>query len=96
MALALGLETGIRKDADETVRPEFRNLVYIELPNGQVSWHIPDVDMDLFTGFPPYEKPYDGHSTETKYQRMQDVKLPQSIVDTVDWWANHYPDEYPV
>jgi hypothetical protein len=96
MALALGLKAGIRRDNGETVRPEFRNLVYIDLPNGQISWHVADTDMDLFEGLPPYNGEWDGHSVETKYSRMKELKLPQTIVETVDWWTNHFPEQYPI
>lgn len=56
LALKLGYEAGIRLDPKEPKWP----VAYIELPTGQVSWHMPE-----------HTKPYDGHSTEEKYQRIE-------------------------
>jgi hypothetical protein len=50
----LGMVAGIRIDPDEPAYP----VVYIELPTGQVSWHMPQHVVD-----------WDGHSTEEKYRR---------------------------
>lgn len=56
-AVFLGLEAGIRLDPEQPEWP----VVFIELPGaGQVSWHIPQ-----------HEKPWDGHTTEDKYTRIQ-------------------------
>lgn len=55
-AVALGFDTGIGFDPDEDDYP----VVYIELPTGQVSWHMPE-----------HITPWDGHSTEEKYARCQ-------------------------
>lgn len=35
-------------------------VVYIELPTGQVSWHVP-----------VHDRPWDGHTTEQKYRRIE-------------------------
>jgi hypothetical protein len=56
-ATDLGLITGIRIDPAEPEWP----VVYIELPTGQVSWHMPQHGI-----------PFDGHSTEEKYRRIQE------------------------
>jgi hypothetical protein len=56
-AAELGLATGIRIDPEEPEWP----VIYIELPTGQVSWHMP-----------PHPVLYDGHSTEEKYRRIQE------------------------
>lgn len=55
-ALVIGYDAGIRIDPKEPKWP----VAYIELPTGQVSWHMPE-----------HTKPYDGHSTEEKYQRIE-------------------------
>jgi hypothetical protein len=54
-AAAGGLRTGIRID---TADPEWP-VVYIELPTGQVSWHMPQHPIE-----------WDGHDTATKYERI--------------------------
>jgi hypothetical protein len=51
----LGLGAGIRIDPEEPDWP----VAYIELPTGQVSWHMPQ-----------HPVPFDGHDTEEKYRRI--------------------------
>lgn len=46
---------GVRIDPAEPLWP----VVYIELPTGQVSWHMPQ-----------HALPFDGHSTDEKYVRI--------------------------
>lgn len=50
-----GLPVGFRYDPNEPDWP----VAYIELPTGQVSWHVPQ-----------HSRPWDGHTTEEKYQRI--------------------------
>lgn len=55
---------------------EWRNIVYIETPNGQASWHIKDRELENFSHLTLDDtKSYDGHSTEEKYDRLR--ALPQ-------------------
>lgn len=47
-------------------------IVFIETKFGQMSWHIPRADFDLFCGIDlvdSYE--WDGHTTEEKYERLR-------------------------
>lgn len=57
-AHAAGLTAGI--GWDEHGLPGYRAVVYIELPAGQVSWHLPE-----------HPQGWDGHSTELKYSRCR-------------------------
>src|SRR5512141_2646258 len=57
MASAIGLEVGIRHDPEEPEWP----VIFIELPTGQVSWHVPQ-----------HINAWDNHSTEEKYIRVHD------------------------
>ena len=59
MALAQeeGLAVGMRVDPTESDWP----MVYIELPTGQVSWHMPEHPVE-----------FDGHDTEEKYRRVRE------------------------
>lgn len=50
--------------------PEWRNVVFIDGPTGQLSWHLHDSDVSLFDGLPRGENTWDGHTTEEKYQRV--------------------------
>lgn len=52
-----GMEAGFRIDPNEEEWP----VAYIELPTGQVSWHLPR-----------HVKEWDGHTTEEKYRRIHD------------------------
>lgn len=53
-AAKAGLSVGARLDPSEPDWP----VIYIELPDGQVSWHMPKHDRE-----------WDGHTTDTKYER---------------------------
>ena len=53
-AQRLGYPVGIRMDPGSPEWP----VVYIELPTGQVSWHLEQ-----------HSKPWDGHDTAAKYER---------------------------
>lgn len=70
MAVKAGIKAGIGRDASESCEDEWRNVVYIDLPTGQVSWHFHESEMKLLYGLPDYETEYDGHSTEEKYERL--------------------------
>lgn len=68
---ATGLALHSRDDAlwDE----EWRNIVWIELPTGQVTWHIHDRELPMFTALQLKQCDWfkwDGHSTQEKYDRL--------------------------
>jgi hypothetical protein len=51
-------------------------VVTIETPAGQMTWHIAERDMDLFTHVQPTTRicrGWDGHTTDEKYARMRDL-----------------------
>lgn len=50
--------------------PEWRTIVFIEGPTGQLSWHLHDSDVPLFDGLPHGENRWDGHTTPEKYERV--------------------------
>lgn len=56
-ALALGYAAGFRIDPSEPEWP----VAYIELPTGQVSWHLPQHPRD-----------WDGHDTKEKHRRCRE------------------------
>lgn len=54
------------------------NVVYLTTKHGQMSWHIADDDLDLFTHLPrvtgaDVRAAWDGHSTAEKYARLRDL-----------------------
>lgn len=46
---------------DPTAELGFQVVAYIEAPTGQLSWHMPE-----------HVIPWDGHTTEQKYERVQE------------------------
>lgn len=73
-ALAKCFPSGVTRTAIEGWDVEWHGCIYIDLPTGQVSWHYHDSHAHLFEGLPPYTKPWDGHSTEEKYNRLAQIK----------------------
>ncbi|MFD6552768.1 hypothetical protein [Streptomyces sp. NPDC058398] len=45
-------------------------VVSINLPTGQVTWHVAPDDMDLFAHVDRGVEAWDGHDTEEKYARL--------------------------
>lgn len=69
-ALAKCFPSGVARTAIEGWSDDWHGCVYIDTPNGQVSWHFHDSHAHLFEGLPPYNGAWDGHRTEEKYQRL--------------------------
>lgn len=66
------------EDSDTSWENDWRNIVCILLPTGQVTWHIHDSEMPLFkhlTGVIGVDgcTKWDGHTTEEKYARIAAV-----------------------
>ncbi len=78
MAQHMGLRAAIYEALDE---PGWF-LVFINLPTGQVSWHIPESDLDLFTEIQVVPTLWDRHDTVLKYQRVRDAFLPPATNST--------------
>lgn len=49
---------------------EWRNIVFIDLPTGQASWHIHDSELPQFAHLSQSNPKWDGHTTEEKYARL--------------------------
>lgn len=77
MAIALGLEAGLGKhdENDKTWEADWRNIVFVDLPSGQVSWHVHNSDMPMFEFLGEYDKQWDGHTTEEKYRRVLSARF---------------------
>lgn len=54
--------------------PGWQNVVIIDLPTGQVSWHVgqADVESTRLRTLPKYDGKYDGHSTDEKWARVSE------------------------
>lgn len=69
MAVKLGYDINNHVDPEE---PDWI-VVFITLPTGQVSWHIPREEYwRYFPGYTPVRgrNPWDGHTTEQKNERI--------------------------
>jgi hypothetical protein len=56
-------------------------IVYLETPKGQLSWHIPDIDLFLFEGVKKIDSyAWDGHTTEEKYERLLNLEKKDFIL----------------
>jgi len=63
----IGWHEGDNDDWD----PEWKNVIYILLPTGQVSWHIHESELSSFSHLKKTHGPHwDGHTTEEKYRRL--------------------------
>jgi hypothetical protein len=72
--------------------PDF-TVVYIDLPSGQVSWHIPDAEMDQFPPLPLRDPTgWDGHDTDEKYRRVGALRrgdICRDVQDAVERAVRH-------
>lgn len=61
-ARKLGLQSGIdwADNNPKAVANKCRIVIYIQLPTGQISWHMPEFGVA-----------YDDHTTEEKYDRIE-------------------------
>lgn len=58
-------------DEDETWEDDWRWIVFIDGPTGQLSWHLHDSHLALFDHVPRFGgRTWDGHTSEEKYGRI--------------------------
>jgi hypothetical protein len=84
--LARCFPSGLRRTDIPGWEADWHNCVFIDTPEGQLSWHFHDRDAFLFAGLPPYKKPWDAHTTPEKYERLARLttivsKLPRRVVE---------------
>lgn len=75
LARDLGFKVGLARHPEEDTEWEddWRNIVVIELPTGQLTWHFHDSEMHMLYSFCRLEgHEWDGHTTEEKYRRLLD------------------------
>ena len=72
MAEELGYRVGLGEHPREDASwdHDWRTIVFVDLPAGQVSWHVHDSERSLFAAIGEYVGQWDGHSTEEKYRRV--------------------------
>ena len=62
--------SGIKQTAIDGWDEAWHWCVYIDMPNGQASWHFHISDLPMFADLPAYAGEWDGHSTEQKYANI--------------------------
>ena len=80
-AIALGHQAGLLQDGDAAA--PWQHVVVIDLPSGQVSWHIHDNELYWFAFLGAYEQAWDGHTTEQKYNRVLSAVYPAPLANPV-------------
>lgn len=71
VAVAQGCDAYLARHEGGEWDDDWRTIVFIELPTGQVSWHIHDNEREAFRFLPRRPAAWDGHSTECKYGRLE-------------------------
>jgi len=66
-------------DSDPAWENDWRWIVCIHSPVGQLAWHIHDSERDWFEHLEVQENDWDGHTTKEKYDRLLGVKPPPSL-----------------
>lgn len=56
--------------SDTSWDPNWRNIVCIHSPVGQLCWHIMDSELPMFEHLALKANDWDGHTTEQKYERL--------------------------
>jgi len=72
-------------DEDTEWEDDWRWVVYIDLPNGQASWHLHDSELSQFDGLPRLQgRVWDGHTTEQKYERLAALATTDAAKEPTD------------
>lgn len=64
----------LHEESDKSWERDWMNIVFIQLPTGQASWHIHDSELSLFVHLELKENCWDGHNNERKYERIKKLK----------------------
>lgn len=89
---AKGMRVGMRPHTGEDWGERWRFVVMMDLPTGQVSWHIPQEWLHLYDGLPRYGGDWDGHTTEEKYRRVQEgIRRVAELQTVFDPWRKFDP-----
>lgn len=59
---------------DTDLEDEWRTIVCIHSPCGQLTWHLHDNHVPLFDHLEMDHSHWDGHSTEEKYRRLAELR----------------------
>lgn len=70
LALALDFPAYRARHVGEEWDDDWRTIIFVDLPAGQVSWHIHDSEAAMFAHLPEAPNNWDGHDTDEKYRRV--------------------------
>jgi hypothetical protein len=92
LAIRAGWRVGVAQHPaeDATWEPDWRTIVFIELPTGQVSWHFHDSERALVAGLPAWRESWGGHTTEEKHRRMQSCLCGVFVGQNHQSWCPEY------
>lgn len=74
LSIKLGFKVWRAKHQDPDWEDDWRSIIFIDLPTGQVAWHIHDSELSMFELLPDGDNNWDGHDTEEKYQRVINLR----------------------
>ena len=72
LCLQKGISVGVGEHEGDDWENDWRKVIYLELPTGQISFHIHDSESGMFSFLPKYFGKWDGHNTDQKWQRLFD------------------------
>lgn len=74
-ALSKVYPSHLARDVYPDVEDSWRNIVCIHLPTGQATWHIHEIELEMFEHLHSGDAAcyWDGHSTEEKYARLAET-----------------------
>jgi hypothetical protein len=87
LATIMDWPVAVTRTAIEGWSEDWHGCVFIDTPQGQVSWHFHDSQADLFRALPHGPATWDGHTTPQKYERLEalvkyDRKINVSILQS--------------
>jgi len=83
-------------ESDTEWEKDWRNIVVINSPTGQLSWHIHDSELPFFTHLEQDSNRWDGHTNLTKYIRIGNIEQNQ-IYMSIKSIAYHLNNQsYPI
>jgi hypothetical protein len=74
LAQRIGLKVGMGIDP-KADGPEWASVLFVDLPAGQVSWHIHFGETHWFYFVGAYDGKWDEHTTDEKYRRVMEPGL---------------------
>ena len=96
-AAKMGYDYGWGINNNETWETEWRRVVYVQLPEGQYSWHIAPQDWHLFERIKKFEGVWDGSFDGQSKDHAAQIEFGAHSSHLVPGWEYEYKDveEHP-